>query len=126
MQSGGDVYWFGGATIVSFYGSLLAVDDKQTLLATAVTTLSTARMSIEESFGVRVGVGICSGNLIYGSYGSSNRMTATAFGPALACAKRLAESADGISLCERLISATDSQKVIEHAAAVIRPHSGTS
>ena len=87
--SGSDLDRFAGASTVSFYGELRSLDDKAGLVGAIVAGLGTARASLEESFGVRVGVGLCEGSLLYGRFGSHERATVTAFGPAVVCARRL-------------------------------------
>jgi class 3 adenylate cyclase len=126
LGSGGDLDRFAGATTFSFYGELQPLDDKAGLVGAIVAGLGTAKASLESSFGVRVGVGLCAGSVLYGRFGSRERATITAFGPAVICARRLAESGSAISVCEHLMDGLDLRKIAGDGFVNVVAHCGSA
>ena len=102
LQSDGDLNRFAGATTVSFYLPRRTTRDKQALVTRVVSDLDQVAAKLERAVGVRIGVGLCSGTLLYGRFGSADRATVTGFGRPLICATRLADKGGGINLCEGL------------------------
>ena len=88
--------------------------------------LGTVRVSLENSFGVRVGVGLCEGRLLYGRFGSRERATVTAFGPAVICAGRLAESGSAINVCEHLMAGLDLRRIAGDGSIRVVAHCGSA
>ena len=102
LETDGDLNEFAGGMTLSFYRPGQISSDQRTLVTRIVSVLDKAAATFENSHGVWVGVGFCTGRLVYGRYGSSNRATVTGFGPPRICATRLARRGSGINLCERL------------------------
>ena len=102
LESGGDLNNFGGPVTLSFYAPGSTSSDHRTLITRVVSVLGKAATTMENTLGVRVGVGLCDGRLVYGRFGSRDRATVTGFGPPRVCATRLAHRGSGINLCERL------------------------
>ena len=122
LQTGCNVDHFEGPAIVSFYGTPQPIDDRESLIAKIVPILDKARASVETAFGVRVGLGLCGGKLVYGHFGGRDRATVTAFRPAAICARRLAESGDSINLCEHMVAGSSQPKILGNAFVSVRPH----
>ena len=101
MASGGDVNRFCGSTVVAYYGVFRAIQENA-IVDAGNAILRPLAESVESEFGVRVGVGTCRSTMLYGRFGSSERCTIVAFGPAEVCAARLAERLPGFTICERL------------------------
>jgi adenylate cyclase len=99
IQSQGDVDRFCGPTIVAHYGQ--GIEDA-TVVAAATAALRGARDSLESALSLHVGLGLCRGTVIYGRFGTSERLTVTAFGPPLICADRLADEEHTVGVCELL------------------------
>ena len=102
LETDGDLNNFAGAITLSFYQPGLTSTDQRSLVTRIVSVLDKVATTFENSNGVRVGVGLCTGRLVYGRFGSPNRATVTGFGPPRVCATRLARRGSGINLCERL------------------------
>jgi class 3 adenylate cyclase len=122
LESNGDLNNFAGGMTVSLYRPGPTISDQRTLATTIVSVLDKAATTLEHSHGVRVGVGLCAGPLVYGRFGSRDRATVTGFGPLRVCATRLAHRSSGINLCERLAElcnwAGASTSISVHAHAV--------
>ncbi len=96
LIAGGDINSFCGPTVVVHFGAIQMVDEG-VVLGTANAVLRNLRESLE---GLRIGLGLCKGLVIYGRFGSDKRATHTAFGHAQVCADRLASRGPELSLCE--------------------------
>lgn len=102
LESEGDLNGFSGSMTVSFYRPGTTSDAQRTLVTRITSVLDKATTTFENAHGVRVGVGLCAGRLVYGRFGSHDRATVTGFGPPRVCSTRLAQRGSGINLCERL------------------------
>ncbi len=102
LQTGGDVDRFAGEKIFSFYQVGDDTIGDPSFEHSVVSRLEKARISVEDTMGVRVGLALCTGELIYGRFGSTQRATFAGFGPPLICAGRLAQSMNGTIICARL------------------------
>ena len=96
MQSNGDVDRFCGPEIVVHYGQ----GSENGVLATVNAEFCAARDLLEADFGLRIGVGVCGGRVVYGKFGTPDRCTVTAFGAPVMCADHLADEVRTIAICE--------------------------
>lgn len=118
LESGGDLDRFAGGTIVSFHSA----PDEQGIEASVVARLENARAVVEDAMGLRVGVGFCGCELIYGRFGSAERATVTGLGPSLICAGRLARSENRTIVCARLAGNSAPSSSRADASFSIAPH----
>jgi class 3 adenylate cyclase len=96
LIAGGDINSFCGPTVIVHFGAIQMIDEAL-VVGTGNAVLRNLRESLE---GLRIGLGVCKGLVIYGRFGSDKRATHTAFGHAQICAERLASRGPELSVCE--------------------------
>jgi len=96
MQSNGDVDRFCGPEIVVHYSQ----SSENAVLEAVNAQFRAARDSLEDELGLRIGVGVCGGRVVYGKFGTPDRCTVTAFGAPVICADRLADEERTLAICE--------------------------
>ncbi len=101
LSTNGDIDSFSGATIVGFYYEQ-RFETHRSLAGALCTRLDSVVRSFKERYEVGIGVGLCTGALLYGSYGYAVRRCITAFGEPVACASQLADGETHINICNRL------------------------
>lgn len=100
MRSQGDVSQFCGSLIVVHFSTGREIEEGM-MINTAITAFREAAGSLQSEFRVRLGIGMCRGAVLYGSFGSASRKAFSAFGPPLLCAEQFAAQ-DQLNVCERL------------------------
>jgi hypothetical protein len=103
LRQNGDVYQSGGPRLVSYFGAIHHTHDDEVI--SAAKEIRDAVEAIERRFGLRVGVGVCKGKVMYGSFGLPSRAFFAAFGPPVMCACALSKKKSGIALCSWIASA---------------------
>jgi class 3 adenylate cyclase len=122
MHSEGDVSEFCGPTIVAHFGLHRQVKDVTMMLGAVSREFRAAAASLESEFGVHVGMGICRGIVIYGNFGSSNRIAYTAFGPPIHCAERSATRNGSVNVCEPLARSVSFAGLRADPEISVHPH----
>jgi len=122
MHSEGDVSEFCGPTIVAHFGLHRQVKDVTMMLGAVSSEFSAAASSLESEFGVHIGMGMCRGTVLYGNFGSSNRIAYRAFGPPILCAERSATLDGGLNVCELLARSVSFAGPRADAGISVQPH----
>ncbi|HVN29510.1 MAG TPA: hypothetical protein VMT64_13525, partial [Candidatus Binataceae bacterium] len=103
MEADTDVNRFCGPEIVGHFNVLHKVDEAR-IVEGAMNAYRAAQSAFDAEWNVSIGVGLCRGVAIAGAFGSSNRVTVTAFGAADICAHRLAERGAALHICDEFAS----------------------
>ena len=99
IEAEGDVNQFCGAEIVGHFNVLHKVEEAR-IVEGAMKTYRAAQAAFDPKWSAEIGVGLCRGVAIAGMFGSTSRITHTAFGPSAICAQDLAEKAGALRICE--------------------------
>jgi class 3 adenylate cyclase len=118
LVAGGDVNCLCGPTAVVHFGAIQMIDEA-TVVRTADAVLRNLRDSLE---GLEIGLGLCSGPVICGRFGSDKRATHTAFGPPQVCAERQANRGPQLSVCELVAANIPSNQFPTDARFSVYPH----
>jgi class 3 adenylate cyclase len=117
----GDINRFCGAAVVGHFNVLYRVEEAR-IIEGAMNVFRNARAAFDAVLDARIGVGICRGVAIAGSFGSVSRLTFTAFGPSEICAHHLAEQSDALNLCEEFATHFSRPVIPSQAWISVQPH----
>jgi hypothetical protein len=99
MTEDGDINEFCGGTVVGHFNVLHKVEEAR-IVKSAMDVFRDSRAAFDPKLSAQIGVGICRGVAIAGMFGSTNRITHTAFGPSAICAGHLAKKSAAVNICE--------------------------
>ena len=121
LSTDGDVDSFSGATIASLYYEHRFKSSRSLAIALGLR-LEPVIGSLQERYKVGIGVGLCTGELLYGPYGSSSRLSITGFGEPIACASHLADEETCFNVCNRVGMAAEDLAASAHSSVRVVPH----
>ena len=121
MEAEGDVNQFCGAELVGHFNVLHRVEEAR-IVEGAMKVYRAAQMAFDTKWGAAIGVGLCRGVAIAGMFGSTSRITHTAFGPSAICADHLASKSAALNICEEFAEHFSRPQIPIEPWMAIDPH----